>query len=133
MLTILICAYLASNPVVSALNHKCLQKVRTSAFTTSDDLFIVGESIFNTFGRRKMIFLVLRISTVNDFQLYFKIVNTLSYMERIFCSKFDSNFIIMYHLWAIYLYYITETQTGCTLRLDDRFVDICKKSKDRKM
>ena len=50
---------------------------KISTFPTSDDLFIVSESIINIVGRRKMVFLVLRSSSVNnnnDFQLYFKIV-----------------------------------------------------------
>ena len=52
-------------------------------------------------------------------------------MERFFCSKFDSNLMTMYHLQVIYPYNITGTHSGCTSRLDDRFDEIFKKSKDR--
>jgi len=41
--------------------------------------------------------------------------------------------MIMYHLQVIYPYNITGTHAGCTARLDDRFDENFKKSKDRKI
>ena len=97
----------------------------------------MNESIVNVLNGKIIVFsFKFRLSIKNDsgFQKLFKIaknLNALSYMmvERIFCSN---NLMTMHHhLQVIYPYNITGTHAGCISRLDDRFDEIFKKSKDR--